>query len=129
VSAAGRLIGAPVCDVLPIRIGPEFVGIRLPGGLELAEGLGSGSMEIPDAMQEGDLTHRDQDDNARRHAGIFALHDWCWGRDPQWLRLVTDEHKFFSHDHGHYFPQGPNWNEAALVANADSAWELAKGFD
>lgn len=126
VSAVGQLIAAPVCDVRPIRIGPEFVGIRLPSGLELVEGVGSASIAIPDAMQEGDLSHRDRGDNARRHAGIFALHDWCWGGDSQWLRRVTDDDKFFSHDHGHYFPQGPNWNEAALLANVDTPWELAK---
>jgi hypothetical protein len=127
VSAVGQLIGAPVCDVRPIHIGPEFVGIRLPSGLELVEGVGSASMAIPDAMQEGDLSHRDRNDNTRRHAGIFALHDWCWGGDSQWLRCTTADDKFFSHDHGYYIPpDGPTWNEAEILANVDTARELAK---
>lgn len=127
VSQVGRLIGAPVCDVRPIHCGADFAGFTLPSGLQLAEGIGSASMEIPDATQEGDLGHRDRDDNARRHAGIFALYDWCWGGDPQWLRCTTSNDMYFSHDHGWYIPpDGPNWSEADIVGNVDVPHELTK---
>jgi hypothetical protein len=127
VSRVGRLIGSPVCVVRPIRIGPDFVGIRLPSGLELTEGLGTACMEVPDAIQEGDLGYRDRDDNARRHAGVFALYDWCWGGDGQWLRATSAEDMFFSHDHGWYFPpEGASWSESEIMASVDQPHELAK---
>jgi hypothetical protein len=126
VSAAGRLIGAPVCEVWPIRITPDFEGMAFPGGLTLCVGIGSASMEIPDAAEERGLSHRDRDDNGRRHVGVFALNDWCWGGDSQWLYCTSDEHRLFSHDHGWYLPpEGPDWSEADLMANVDVARELS----
>jgi hypothetical protein len=82
-------------------------------------------MEIPDAVEERAMAHRDEDDNARRAAGVFALHDWCWGGDGQWLYCASDEYKLFSHDHGWYLPpEGPSWTEAELVSSVDSPHEL-----
>lgn len=124
VSAAGRLVSAPVCEVRPIRITADFEGMTFPAGLQLAIGIGGASMEIPDAVEERGLSHRDRDDNARRQVGVFALHDWCWGGDSQWLYRTSDDNRLFSHDHGHYFPQGPNWTEAELISNVDAAHEL-----
>ena len=66
---------------------------------------------MTDTVNERGLGYRADDDNRRRHAGLFALHDWCWGRDSQWLFALADEHKTYSHDHGHFFPGGPNWPE------------------
>jgi hypothetical protein len=127
VSAAGRLIGAPVCEVQPIRITEEFVGITFPNGLLLAAGVGSASREVPDVVEERDLAHRDRDDNASRHVGVFALYDWCWGADGQWSVRTSDDNRLFSHDHGWYFPpEGPDWNEGELVNKVDVPRELAK---
>ena len=130
VSAVGQLIGAPVCRVLPILIDDRFEGISISqdgngNKVTLTRGIGSASMELPDAIEERALTHRSEDDNARRHAGVYALHDWCWGGDGQWLYCAADEYRTFSHDHGWYLPpEGPEWNEAQLLANVDVAHEL-----
>lgn len=120
VSAAGRLIGAPVCEVQPVVIPPELAGHRFPSGLTLEQGVASASRAIGDAVEDRGLLHRDRDDNRRRHAGVFALYDWCWGGDPQWLYVEPQDGKLFSHDHGWYLPpEGPEWTEDALTAHVD----------
>jgi hypothetical protein len=68
---------------------------------------------------------RPSDDNARRHVGVYALCDWCFSADEQWLYDLDDEQALYSHDHGLYFPplgQG-RWTRTDLVAQADAPHE------
>lgn len=121
VSRVGDLISAPVCTVRPMTIPAAFNGFQVVSGPMLHPGIASASLEIPDAVEmRPTLEHRDKDDNARRHAGVFALFDWCWGDDQQWLQVETDEHRLHSHDHGYYLPPGgESWTKDTLVANVD----------
>lgn len=114
VGRLGALIGAPVCEVSIVRIGNDHVGWEFRPGHKLVAGLASGSREISGAHEASQLDYRRRDDNRRRHAGVFAIFDWCWGSDPQWLFEASDDERTHSHDHGHYFPSGPNWTEASL---------------
>jgi hypothetical protein len=105
VSAVGGLIDAPVCEVRPIAISEDFAGYQVPNGPRLDVGIANASLAIADvAEMRPVLLHREGDDNACRHAGIYALFDWCWGDDPQWLAVETDDHRVYSHDHGFYLP-------------------------
>jgi hypothetical protein len=70
--------------------------------LRLAEGYGSASLEVGDVVEVRSLQHRSEDDNARRHVGVYALYDWCWGADDQWLYQGGTRNTIFSHDHGSY---------------------------
>lgn len=121
MSRVGQLIGAPVCEVKPIAITAEFAGVQVVNGPRLEEGIGSASRDIPDATEmRASLEHRDRDDNARRHAGVVAFYDWCWGDDPQWLIVATRDSELHSHDHGFYLPPGgQSWTTETLEANVD----------
>lgn len=121
VSRAGQLIGAPVCVVEPVQVPDEFAGHQLQTGLMLEAGVGSASQEVAGVIEgRGAPEHRARDDNARRHAGAFAMFDWCWGGDPQYLYAEPDDAKLYSHDHGWYFPpEGPTWDWAAIEAHQD----------
>jgi len=68
--------------------------------------------------------HRGDDDNARRHAGFFALNDWLAGSDQQWLYATGEDNAYYSHDHGLYFPGGPNWTPELLEQNVDTEYAL-----
>jgi len=130
VSAAGRLIDAPVCEVRPMTIPDHFEGIIFPSNLTLAKGIGTASQEVPDTVLNGQLLHRDRDDNRCRHVGVFALFDWCWGDDPQWLNCSTEDEKVYSHDHGYYFPPaGNDWTQAELLAQVDQPHPLGHSAD
>jgi hypothetical protein len=125
VGRVGALIGAPVCGASIIRIPATIAGWQVTPGYVLAEGLAHASLAEEPVTQIGALQYRTDDDNVTRHVAILALSDLCWGEDLQWLVKSSDENRYFSHDHGYYFPQGPNWTRADLEANVDVAHELA----
>ena len=76
VGRVGRLINAPVCVVQTIEIPPDFIGWEFRPGTRLAAGVAHASRQVDPVVENGSLDRRLDDDNARRHAGIFALHDW-----------------------------------------------------
>ncbi len=117
VGRAGALIGAPVCDVALVLIPSELVGWEFRHDAKLEAGLAHASLAVDDALEVRQLEYRDRDDNRRRHAGVVALYDWCWGQDDQWLHCESDDRRLYSHDHGMYLPNGPAWSAASLIAN------------
>ncbi len=124
IGRLGSLIGAPVCEVAVVHIGPDHVGWEFRAGYHLQEGFACASREVEGVHESHQLDHRNRDDNSRRHAGAFALFDWCWGSDPQWLFEAPADERTHSHDHGHYFPNGPNWTEASLQRDVGGAHVL-----
>lgn len=53
---------------------------------------------------------------------MFAIYDWCWGGDEQWLYAEPEDCKLYSHDHGWYLPEtGPTWDVDALLARVGEA--------
>jgi len=113
ISAMGQLIGAPVCVVRLVEIAADLAGDYY--GTAVAAGIASASLEVPGVLEGRDFVHRSEDDNQRRHAGVVALVDWCWGADNQWLYQGSDDNRIWSHDHGHYFPGGPAWTVDGLL--------------
>ena len=133
VGAVGNLIGAPTCKSAVIRVGAEVAGWEFRPGLNLEEGLAHGSLAVDGALESRALDFGKRDDNVRRHTGIHAVYDWCWGADPQWLYSEVEDKKTYSHDHGWYLPEeGPNWTEETLMARVDEPRTLpvvSKGLD
>ena len=125
VGRAGALIGAPVCEVAVVQIPAEIAGWEFRPGARLEPSFAHASLAIDDAQETRALEYRQRDDNQRRHAGVLALYDWCWGGDDQWLYCETDDRKLYSHDHGWYLPEvGPNWSEASLLEHIDTPHQL-----
>ena len=120
VGAVGKLIGAPVCEATVVTLPEELRGWEFRPGSQLEPGLAHASRAVTAAIEDRQLLHRDRDDNRRRHAGVFALYDWCWGGDDQWLYSQSADSQLFSHDHGWYLPEvGATWTEAALTTRVD----------
>ncbi|MFC0866262.1 HipA family kinase [Sphaerimonospora cavernae] len=105
VGQAGRLIDAPVCENTLIRIPEEFADYEIAPGIALSPGIAHASKAIEHAEEQRDnLAYRSQDRNSARHAGVYALYDWCYGDDPQWLYDRDQDRSIYSHDHGLYLP-------------------------
>lgn len=123
VAGVGKLIGAPMCDTSLIRIPPEIAGWEPRPGAALVEGWAHGSKALEHADERGrpNLDARVQDDNSRRHVGIYALFDWCFGCDQQWLYDIDNDRTIYSHDHGLYLPPVGSgfWLVAELIAAVD----------
>lgn len=125
VGAAGRLIGAPVCETAIVYLPEGLEGWEFRPGRTLESGFAHASLAVEAAVEDRQLRSRDDDDNRINHVGVFALYDWCWGGDPQWLYSTADENRIFSHDHGWYLPDvGSGWTEQALVRRVDEPHEL-----
>ncbi|MDE2107032.1 MAG: hypothetical protein KGL39_58030, partial [Patescibacteria group bacterium] len=85
-----------------------------------APGIGHASLAVEPSLETHSLGHRMEDENIKRHAFLYALYDWCWGGDPQWLVAIGNEFSYHSHDHGWYFPPvGPNWTKEELLEKVE----------
>lgn len=126
ISGAGQLIGAPVCESVLLEIPKDFEGERLDNGTVLHSGVVHASRDVGVCAFKKwhEPEFRLQDDNRRRHGGYFALYDWCWGDDMQWLYDLNDDRKTYSHDHGHFLPGAPDWTERTLADSVDVPHEL-----
>lgn len=126
VAGVGRLIGAPVVRTVVIEIPSALAGHEPRPGTPIRAGLahGSAALERADEMGRPALYARDQDDNRARHAGVYALYDWCYGSDQQWLYDIDDDRRLYSHDHGLYLPWGWWIDGSALAAAVDDPHPL-----
>ncbi|MFC4535067.1 hypothetical protein [Sphaerisporangium dianthi] len=126
VAQAGKLIGAPVCDTSLILIPEEFRGGEIRRGLPLVPGIAHASKALQHADERRDnLAYRNRDDNRVRHVGVYALYDWCWGSDAQWLHDVDNDQSIYSHDHGLYLPPNDGRIDSKfLQLSADEPNEL-----
>jgi hypothetical protein len=131
VGRLGSKIGAPTCRNSVVEITADFAGWEYARGSVLSPGLGHGTEEVQAAIEERpNLRHRNEDDNRSRHARIFALYDWCWGSDQQWLHSTTNENATYSHDHGMFLPPaGWTWTAEALRAHVDDPRQLMQPTD
>jgi hypothetical protein len=131
VGKAGQLIRAPTCENSVIEIDSAFDGWEFARGLRLQSGLGHATLEVEAAVEERpNLRFRNEDDNRLRHARIFALYDWCWGSDQQWLHSTTSQNSTFSHDHGFFFPpSGWRWDASSLRNAVDRPRALPQPTD
>ena len=128
VGRMGALISAATCEVRIAKIPEEIGGWEFRSGLTLGPGLAHASLDVENAILYGQLSHRDKDDNARRHLSVMALYDWCWGDDPQWIVALGDDHRYYSHDHGCYLPPGGlGWSIDELRKCANVPHELLPG--
>jgi hypothetical protein len=128
VARVGSLIGAPVCSTSLILITADIAGWEPRPGVPLQEGLAHASRALEHCDEQGrpNLAARSNDDNAARHAGVYALFDWCSGSDQQWLYDLDDDSRIYSHDHGLYFPPANNGSldESALIGAVDLPSQL-----
>lgn len=128
VAGLGRLIETPVCHTSLIRIPSALKDWRAhPNRRRLEEGLAHASLALEHAEEaQPALTARTKDDNCRRHVGVYALYDWCFGVDPQWLHDLDNDQMTFSHDHGLYFPPvtQAGWTREELLTQVDEPHEL-----
>lgn len=128
VACLGRRISAPVCETTLIRIPEVLAGEQVGQGRPpLQAGLAHASRALNRAEEHRPaLAARAEDDNCRRHVGVYALYDWCFGSDQQWLYDLDDERAIFSHDHGLYFPPFNigGWTRDELVRHVGEAHEL-----
>ena len=111
----GQVIGVCVPDPVLVRL-DEIAGWEFRPGLAVEPGWAHGCAAVAGAVETRALRHRSDDSNSVRHAGFYALVDWLAGDDLQWLYSAREDNAYYSHDHGHFFPGGPDWTAESLAA-------------
>lgn len=128
VARVGRLIGAPVVDAVVLQVPAAFHGHEIKPGVPLTSTVAHASRALDqcDELGRPQLRARSQDDNRRRHAGVYALFDWFMGCDQQWLYDIDDDRSIYSHDHGLYLPPLGRgfWTDADLQVHVGQPHSL-----
>lgn len=126
ISRVAALIDAPVCEVSLINISEDFDEEKLGNGTTLKSGIAHASKHIEHNIFDKtyEPQHRNKDDNRARHARYFAMFDWCWGEDKQWLYDTHNDMSMYSHDHGLFLPGNSNWTSESLLAHVDEPHPL-----
>jgi hypothetical protein len=122
VSAAGRLIEAPVRQTAVVQIPEELAGWRYGEFQTLRAGVAHGSLHLESADVIDELLYTARDDNARRQPALAALWDWCLGEDEQWLYDVSEDRSIWTFDHGLWLGGGFGWSGDQLEVDVDTAW-------
>ncbi|HZV73776.1 MAG TPA: hypothetical protein VFF79_08685 [Conexibacter sp.] len=131
VARLGQMIGICVPDPVLVKL-DGIAGWEFRRGHVVEAGWAHGCAAVAGALETRVLGHRSDDDNRVRHAGFYGLMDWLAGGDPQWLYSAPAENAYFSHDHGHFFPGGPDWTPASLASTGTGEHGLgvpATGLD
>lgn len=123
VGRLGRLIGVGVCEPQLVLL-DGLAGWEFRAGHFVDPGWAHGSLAVEPVLETRSLDFRPADDNRRRHAGFFALHDWLAGSDAQWLYDTSADNMYFSHDHGFYLA-GPAWTTSSLTSRRGETFVLS----
>jgi hypothetical protein len=119
IARFGGLIGAAVPRVSLVTISQALIDLNPHPHQGLGHckvGISHGSELLKDVTERIDpVQHVADDDNRNRFASLGILHGWMGPSDRQFLYEVVDPFRVWAVDHGHFFPNGPNWSLASLV--------------
>lgn len=125
VARLGLAIDAPVGE-------PRIVDVTDLAAIEqrlshIAPGTAHGTRFISDCLDEYTLIATSEPDNRPRFARLSVLYGWVFANDWQFLFKKHPPRLIYSVDHGHFFPDGPDWSEETLLAAPRA--ELAPCFE
>lgn len=115
VGFLGNSLGAPVPPITQVFVPPELIAAQ-PDLQHMAPDVGHGSRFIADCADDRSVGHLDMPENSKRFLLLAVLYGWTQAGDLQFLYKIQDPFHVYSVDHGHFFPSGPDWNEASLLS-------------
>ena len=115
IGVLGSAMDMPIPMVSLVEIVSELKRSE-PGISHIPAGFCHGSRFLAGGSETGEpFRHTNLPDNRSRFAKLAVLYGWAFvGSDHQFLYRKQAPNLVFSHDHGHFFPGGPNWTPASL---------------
>lgn len=113
VARLGLAIDAPVGKAKIIYVSQELIDIE-PNLSNFMAGTAHGTQFIPDCRDEWELIATSEPDNRPRLARLAVLYGWTYANDHQFLFQKSPPRLIYSVDHGHFFPNGSEWQENDL---------------
>lgn len=114
IARLGIALGAPVGIPRLIDIPEELIEIE-PRLSHIPSGLAHGTLFIPNCFNDTDLIATSEPDNRMRLVHLAILYSWVIPGDWQFLFDNSPPRLIHSVDHGHFFPNGPNWRLKDLM--------------
>jgi hypothetical protein len=118
IARFGALVGAAVPRVSLVTVSQALIDLNphpTSGLGHCKPGVCHGSELLRDVSERIDqFQHVTDDDNKNRFALLGVLHGWVGFSDRQFLYETVDPFRVSAVDHGHFFPNGPNWTTATL---------------
>lgn len=108
VARLGVALSAPVGEPRIIEISRELIAIE-PNLAHIPAGTAHGTLFIPDCVDEYELIATSEPSNRLRLAFLATLYSWAYANDWQFLFKRNPPRLIYSVDHGHFFPNGPDW--------------------
>lgn len=108
VARLGQAMGAPVAEPRILEIDPELLAEE-PDFQYLTPGTAHGVVFIPNCSDRNWFPCPTEHQNRERFAQLAVLYGWISASDHQFIYHLTSPNLVFSVDHGHFFPDGPNW--------------------
>lgn len=113
VARLGMLLGAPVGVPMLVNVPQELIALQPE--LQLWEnGISHGTRQVEHATERLWLDHHQVPENRPRFAMLAVLYGWACAADHQLIYANQPPYLVTSVDHGHFFPGGPEWQEASL---------------
>lgn len=114
VAQLGQLIKAPVPQVRLVNVPQLLLGMQ-PELDYFKAGLAHGSHWHEACTDRECILHFDVEENRQRFAALAVLFGWVRvEQDHQFVYTNNPPELVLSVDHGHCFPDGPNWTEQSL---------------
>lgn len=114
VGYLGRAMGAPVGDVCTVDVPAELIKAEPQMG-HMPPGVAHGCRLIADATNQPGVAYASEPQNRPRFALLSILYGWMEAFDHQLLYEDEPPHLVHSVDHGHFFPDGPQWTRMSLL--------------
>jgi hypothetical protein len=128
VSALGALLGAPTARPALVRVDQGLIDAErelqdLHGSGPFVAGVWHGTLHVGNVSDDREaFAHQTVPENRLRFAHLAVLYGWAYtSQDHQFLYAKTEPRLVFSVDHGHFFPNGPDWTIASLQAHSTVA--------
>jgi hypothetical protein len=120
VARLGVIMGAPVGQPCIVEISEDLISEDLQFSY-LTPGTAHATRYIPNCFDDIEERHYTaQSENRPRFALLSVLYGWVYANDYQFIYQKARPNLVYSVDHGHFFPNGPEWRENNLL-NAPSA--------
>ena len=125
IGTLGSAMGAPVPEVRLIDIASQLVAAT-PAISHMRAGLCHGSRFLDDVSESREnFNFMNIPENRPRFAMLAALYGLAYvAADHQFIYKKQPPRLVFSYDHGHFFPDGPNWTVESLGRALTSGLDL-----
>lgn len=110
----GELLNAPVGEPALIYIPQELIEGQSRDFEGIQVKIAHGSLFIPNCQDSWVLIATSEPENRLRLVLLAILYGWLVASDHQFLFTNTPPRLIYSVDHGHFFPNPPNWQAKDL---------------